>query len=95
MPSDQLQFNRCDAKIPIRHLIVLYCLATAVIFGVLNAINPVNMKQLLCVLLSLFIGNTFAQTTPAFTLEELKAYPFPNELTASPSGARIAWALQK
>ena len=29
------------------------------------------------------------------TLEAVKAYPFPNELVAAPSGARIAWCLQQ
>jgi dipeptidyl aminopeptidase/acylaminoacyl peptidase len=31
----------------------------------------------------------------SFTLEQLKAYPFPNELTASATGARIAWAFNE
>ncbi|MBM3176752.1 MAG: S9 family peptidase [Bacteroidetes bacterium] len=30
-----------------------------------------------------------------FTLSALKSYPFPNELVASPKGARIAWAFQE
>ena len=30
-----------------------------------------------------------------FTLEQLKSYPFPNELSAAPSGGRIAWALNE
>jgi dipeptidyl aminopeptidase/acylaminoacyl peptidase len=41
-----------------------------------------------------------AQRTPAsnaagFTLEQIKSYPFPNELVAAPSGSRIAWALNE
>ena len=31
----------------------------------------------------------------SFTLEQIKSYPFPNELTASASGARIAWAFNE
>ncbi|HEV8168900.1 MAG TPA: prolyl oligopeptidase family serine peptidase [Pyrinomonadaceae bacterium] len=31
----------------------------------------------------------------SFTLEQLKSYPFPNELTASATGARIAWAFNE
>lgn len=31
----------------------------------------------------------------SFTLEQLKGYPFPNELTASATGARIAWAFNE
>ena len=30
-----------------------------------------------------------------FTMEQLKSYPFPNELTASATGARIAWAFNE
>src|SRR3712207_3827546 len=30
-----------------------------------------------------------------FTLEQVRSYPFPNELTASSSGARIAWAFNE
>ena len=30
-----------------------------------------------------------------FTLEQIKSYPFPNELTASASGERIAWAFNE
>jgi dipeptidyl aminopeptidase/acylaminoacyl peptidase len=31
----------------------------------------------------------------SFTLEQVKAYPFPNELTAAATGARIAWAFNE
>ena len=31
----------------------------------------------------------------SFTLEQIKSYPFPNELTASATGARIAWAFNE
>ena len=31
----------------------------------------------------------------SFTLEQLKGYPFPNELTASATGERIAWAFNE
>src|SRR5215510_715133 len=31
----------------------------------------------------------------SFTLEQLKGYPFPNELTAAATGARIAWAFNE
>ncbi len=31
----------------------------------------------------------------SFTLEQIKGYPFPNELTASASGSRIAWAFNE
>ncbi|HKP81525.1 MAG TPA: prolyl oligopeptidase family serine peptidase [Pyrinomonadaceae bacterium] len=31
----------------------------------------------------------------SFTVEQVKSYPFPNELTASATGARIAWAFNE
>src|SRR5690606_3244648 len=30
-----------------------------------------------------------------FSLDDVKAYPFPNELTASAQGSRLAWALNE
>ena len=32
---------------------------------------------------------------PAFTLEQVRSYPFPNELTAASTGSRIAWAMNE
>src|SRR5918997_4251624 len=31
----------------------------------------------------------------SFTLEQIKSYPFPNELTAARTGSRIAWAFNE
>ena len=36
-----------------------------------------------------------AQQPAGFTLEQVKSYPFPTELTAAPTGGRIAWALNE
>ena len=36
-----------------------------------------------------------ASQTSAFTVEQIKGYPFPNELTASASGSRIAWTFNE
>lgn len=49
----------------------------------------------LFVLLIFILGNTssFAQTAPS--LEAIKSYSFPNEMTASATGARIAWAFNE
>ncbi|MHB1193667.1 MAG: S9 family peptidase [Longimicrobiales bacterium] len=33
--------------------------------------------------------------TGSFTMEQVKSYPFPNELAAAPTGARIAWAFNE
>ena len=34
-----------------------------------------------------------AADAPSFTLEQVRSYPFPNELTAADTGSRIAWAV--
>lgn len=39
------------------------------------------------------IGPLAAQ--PPFTLEQIRSYPYPNELTAAATGARIAWAFNE
>jgi hypothetical protein len=36
-----------------------------------------------------------AQRTPSFTLEQVKSYPFPGELTAAARGSRIAWTFNE
>jgi dipeptidyl aminopeptidase/acylaminoacyl peptidase len=36
-----------------------------------------------------------AQGQAAYTIDQIKSYPFPNELTAAGSGTRIAWALNE
>jgi Tol biopolymer transport system component len=35
------------------------------------------------------------QAAPSFTIEQVRSYPFPNELTASATGNRIAWAFNE
>ena len=36
-----------------------------------------------------------ASSAQSFTVEQIKSYPFPNELTTAKSGARIAWAFNE
>ena len=36
-----------------------------------------------------------ASSAASFTIEQVKSYPFPNELTTSATGARIAWAFNE
>lgn len=36
-----------------------------------------------------------AMSAQSFTIEQIKGYPFPSELTASATGARIAWAFDE
>src|SRR5690349_13010427 len=50
------------------------------------------MKSILNVIVFALVINGFAQP---FTFESIKGYPFPTELTASSSGARIAWAFDE
>lgn len=40
-------------------------------------------------------GPVAATSAQSFTLEQVKSYPFPNELTVAASGARIAWAFNE
>lgn len=35
------------------------------------------------------------RATSSFTVEQIKSYPFPNELTAAATGSRIAWAFNE
>lgn len=35
------------------------------------------------------------RSTGAYTIEQIKSYPFPNELTAASTGSRIAWAFNE
>jgi dipeptidyl aminopeptidase/acylaminoacyl peptidase len=53
-----------------------------------------KVYQLLFSFLFCVVGGTsWAQTTSS--LEALKSYPFPNELTAAATGSRIAWAFNE
>src|SRR5215213_8229928 len=36
-----------------------------------------------------------ASSATSFTIEQIKSYPFPNELTVSATGSRIAWAFNE
>ncbi|HUS01398.1 MAG TPA: prolyl oligopeptidase family serine peptidase [Chitinophagaceae bacterium] len=42
-----------------------------------------------------FITQTISAQAQTFTLQSIKSYPFPNELTASVTGSKIAWALNE
>jgi dipeptidyl aminopeptidase/acylaminoacyl peptidase len=50
---------------------------------------------LLIIAAALLVSRSQKAATDSFTLEQLKAYPFPNELTASATGSRIAWAFNE
>lgn len=40
-------------------------------------------------------AHTAVRSAQSFTMDQLKSYPFPNELAASATGARIAWAFNE
>ncbi len=46
----------------------------------------------LSVLLAATTGQAEAQS---FTIDQIRSYPFPNELAASATGDRLAWALNE
>ncbi len=53
------------------------------------------MRKLVLTLLFLAAPATIRAQRPRFTIEQVKSYPFPNELTAAPSGNRIVYALNE
>ena len=55
----------------------------------------VAIATLTLFLISSAQAKTTKTTQAAFTLEQIKSYPFPNELTASATGSRIAWAFNE
>ena len=45
--------------------------------------------------LSFSVAPAYAQQPAGFTVQQIKSYPFPNELTAASSGSRITWAFDE
>src|ERR1043166_5445740 len=50
---------------------------------------------LLIVAVALLVPRSQSAAADSFSLEQIKSYPFPNELTASATGERIAWAFNE
>lgn len=48
-----------------------------------------------CFLLLSFFAQSLIAQTRSFTLQSIKACPYPTELTASPRGSKIAWAFNE
>ncbi|MFD2933006.1 S9 family peptidase [Spirosoma flavum] len=48
-----------------------------------------------CLAMGLFIAQTIPLLAQTFSLESVKSYPFPTELTSSAQGSRIAWAFDE
>src|SRR5688572_3945233 len=55
----------------------------------------VARATLLTIPLALATSAVSAQQAASYTLEQIKSYPFPNELTAAATGNRLAWALNE
>jgi dipeptidyl aminopeptidase/acylaminoacyl peptidase len=47
------------------------------------------------VVLVLIVITTITAAAQSFTMEQIKSYPFPNELTTAATGSRIAWAFNE
>jgi dipeptidyl aminopeptidase/acylaminoacyl peptidase len=64
----------------------------------LEPVQPIfSMPKLLAPIFAILALATLpcdasAQGSTSFTIDQVKSYPFPNELTAQSSGSRIAWA---
>lgn len=56
-------------------------------------ISPLRLRAVYLIGLAILSCPAFAQSR--FTLDQVKGYPFPNELTACATGSRIAWALNE
>jgi dipeptidyl aminopeptidase/acylaminoacyl peptidase len=55
--------------------------------------TPIKIRPLVLVLVCLTMAPII--NAQSFTMEQIKSYPFPNELTASGSSSRIAWAFNE
>ncbi len=49
----------------------------------------------LCLGLAILPASAWAQAPAGFTVEQVRSYPYPNELTAAATGSRIAWAMNE
>src|SRR6185503_2497379 len=60
-----------------------------------RSMRPILVLATIILTAAFFSAPQQATTTQSFTLEQIKSYPFPNELTASATGSRIAWAFNE
>ena len=56
---------------------------------------PLERRWILRAVLLLMMIGVAQAAADSFTLEQIKSYPFPNELTTSATGSRIAWAFNE
>src|SRR5262245_10402433 len=65
-------------------------------FLVRRAVRCALLIMLLASLTGFVLATKVSSSTQtSFSVSQIKSYPFPNELTTSPSGARIAWAFNE
>ncbi len=60
--------------------------------------SPLSHHPRRCILTLVMLFTFFPATTAqrtSFTVEQIKSYPFPNELTTALTGSRIAWAFNE
>src|SRR5690349_19121773 len=79
---------------------VLETTKAALKFRVLRGHRASRLTSLtaVCLLLGLWSSTPGARTrrpAPAFTLDQVLSYPFPEHLVASPAGARVAWTFNE
>ena len=55
--------------------------------------TPIRIRPLILTLICVAIAPII--NAQSFTMEQIKSYPFPNELTAAGTGSRIAWAFNE
>lgn len=62
-----------------------------------NMRTPIKIRPLIMALICLAMSLAIAPIINAqsFTMEQIKSYPFPNELTTAATGSRIAWAFNE
>lgn len=56
---------------------------------------PRTLALLVCLVILIASVVSARSQTGSYTVEQVKSYPFPNELTASETGSRIAWAFNE
>jgi len=54
-----------------------------------------NLRFILIIILASATAVVSQRAPTSFTVEQIKSYPFPNELTAAATGSRIAWAFNE
>ena len=59
-----------------------------------RSLRPIVVLATVVLTAAVFFS-TPQKAAQSFTLEQIKSYPFPNELTASATGSRIAWAFNE